>query len=111
MDILKIAILLRGDGRPVDPAGPVSSIAVYTVNTAEEKILSREDLEPPSQGPDEFPKLLAGLKVGLVLAPRMAEDSMDRLLSYGVEALAGFPSLEPDDLVLRYMADTLVPDA
>ena len=106
MDILKIAIPLA-DGRLTAHFGHCQSFAVYTVNTAEKKILSREDLTPPPHEPGLFPKWVAELKVGLVIAGGMGTRAQDLFLSFGVAVLTGAPCLDPDEVVRRHMAETL----
>jgi len=76
MNIIKIAIPLA-DSRLTAHFGHCQSFAVYTVNTEEQTVLSREDLIPPPHEPGLFPKWLADLKVGLIIAGGMGNRAQD----------------------------------
>jgi predicted Fe-Mo cluster-binding NifX family protein len=106
MNILKIAIPLA-DGRLTAHFGHCRTFAVLTANTAEEKILSQEELVPPPHEPGLLPKWLADQKVGLIIAGGMGDRAQELFRSFGIEVLAGAPALAPEELVRQYLTDTL----
>lgn len=101
----KFAIPLEG-GQLCSHFGHCEKFAFLTV--AERQIIGTEILTPPPHEPGRLPLWLAELGVTHVIAGGLGTRAQELLRQQGIEVISGAPTLPPEELVQRYLAQTLV---
>jgi Mrp family chromosome partitioning ATPase/predicted Fe-Mo cluster-binding NifX family protein len=103
---MKIAIPMA-DGKLTNHFGHCESFALVDVDSAEKKILKREDIIPPPHEPGLLPPWLAERGVNLVIAGGMGQRAQGLFAEQGIQVFVGAPADTPEILVGHYLSGTL----
>jgi predicted Fe-Mo cluster-binding NifX family protein len=103
---MKIAIPLA-NGKLATHFGHCERFALVEVNAEDQKILKREDVEPPAHEPGLLPRWLAEREVNAVIAGGMGRRAQGLFSQQGIQVLVGAPAETPESLVGDYLAGTL----
>jgi len=103
---MKIAIPMA-DGKLTNHFGHCESFALVDVDSAEKKILKREDIIPPPHEPGLLPPWLAERGVNLVIAGGMGQRAQGLFAEQGIQVFVGAPADTPEILVGNYLSGTL----
>lgn len=87
--------------------GHCKEFALITVNCEKKKILSRENIQAPPHEPGLLPQWLAQKSVKLIIAGGIGKKAKDLFDNYGIKVLAGAAQESPENLVNKYLEDTL----
>ena len=102
---MKFAIPIA-DGKLTAHFGHCKEFAM--VEGEDQKILSTEMLDPPPHEPGVLPRWLKEQGTTIVIAGGMGQRAIQLFQQAGVEVLVGAPVEEPENLVKRYLNQTLV---
>lgn len=102
---MKFAIPIA-DGKLTAHFGHCKEFAMVEVE--DQKILSTEMLDPPPHEPGVLPRWLKEQGTTIVIAGGMGQRAIQLFQQAGVEVLVGAPVEEPENLVKRYLNQTLV---
>jgi Mrp family chromosome partitioning ATPase/predicted Fe-Mo cluster-binding NifX family protein len=103
---MKIAIPMA-DGKLTNHFGHCESFALVDVDSAEKKILKREDIIPPPHEPGLLPPWLAERGVNLVIAGGIGQRAQGLFAEQGIQVFVGAPADTPEILVGHYLSGTL----
>lgn len=103
---MKIAIPLA-DGKLTMHFGHCERFALMNVDTAQKKIVKREDIDAPPHQPGLLPSWLAERGATMIIAGGMGQRAQDLFTQHGIHVVVGAPSDTPESLVGDYLAGTL----
>jgi len=101
---MKFAVPLA-NGKLTEHFGHCREFALIEV--AENEILNKQILLPPPHEPGVLPSWLHELGADVIIAGGMGQRAIDLFSEKGIKVITGAPSLEPDELVKRYLNQTL----
>jgi predicted Fe-Mo cluster-binding NifX family protein len=101
---MRFAIPLAG-GVLCNHFGHCEKFAILTVEN--EKIVKKDLLIPPPHEPGVIPRWLHGLGVDVIIAGGMGARALGLFNQNGIRVITGAPNLSPEDLVNRYLNNTL----
>jgi ATP-binding protein involved in chromosome partitioning len=103
---MRIAIPLE-DGRLSSHFGHCEHFALVDVDTAEKKIVKREDIDAPPHQPGLLPPWLAERGADMIIAGGIGQRAQALFAEHGIKVISGAPSETPETLAAEYMAGTL----
>lgn len=106
METMKIAIPLA-EGRLALHFGHCASFALLSVNTADNSILGKEEVQAPPHEPGLLPVWLHERQVNLIIAGGMGSRAQSLFEQKGIKVVTGAPALDPETLVTQYLNKTL----
>ena len=77
------------------------------VDVEDNQIKNKETLVPPPHEPGVLPKWLHKLGTNVIIAGGMGARAIDLFAQNNIEVIVGAPSLTPEELVGRYLDNTL----
>jgi predicted Fe-Mo cluster-binding NifX family protein len=101
---MKFAIPLA-EGKLTAHFGHCQEFALVEVEDNE--IKKKEMLNPPPHEPGVLPKWLHGLGTDVIIAGGMGARALDLFAQNGIQVVTGAPELTPEELVSRYLDNTL----
>ncbi len=102
---MKFAIPLV-DGKLMPHFGHCQEFALIDVE--DKQIKKKEILVPPPHEPGVLPKWLSDLEANVVIAGGMGHKAKSLFDLHKITVITGAPELEPEELVNRYLDNTLV---
>lgn len=87
--------------------GHCEHFALVDVDTAEKKIVRREDIEAPPHQPGLLPPWLAERDTAMIIASGMGQRAQGLFAEQGIQVVVGAPAETPERLVSDYLAGTL----
>jgi predicted Fe-Mo cluster-binding NifX family protein len=102
--IMKFAIPLA-EGKLTAHFGHCQEFAL--VNVEKKEITNKEVLVPPPHEPGVLPAWLHEKGADVVIAGGMGQRAIGLLQQNDIQVVVGAPSLEPEELVTRYLAGSL----
>ena len=84
------------------------SQAFALIEVEENRIRNKEDLIPQPYEPGVLPKWLSDLEANVIIAGGMGYRAISLFDEHGIKVITGAPELEPEELVNRYLNNTLV---
>jgi len=103
---MKVAIPVA-EGKLCSHFGHCEKFAFVDLDMENQTILGREDMVPPAHAPGVIPPWVAQQGAEIVLAGGMGGMAIQIFESNGVRVQVGCASIEPEELVKQYMADSL----
>jgi predicted Fe-Mo cluster-binding NifX family protein len=103
---MRIAIPLA-EGRLATHFGHCERFALIDVDSAEKKIVKREDIQAPPHEPGLLPPLLAKRGANMIIAGGMGQRAHVLFAEQGMQVIVGAPAETPEKLVVDYLAGTL----
>lgn len=103
---MKIAIPLV-NGRLSMHFGHCERFAFIDVDSAEKKILKREDIKPPPHEPGLLPPWLVEQGARVIIAGGMGQTAQALFAQHGIQVVVGAPADTPERLIGHYLAGTL----
>ncbi len=107
-DSFKVAIPLA-DGRLTNHFGHCDQFAILQVEKG--RILGKEVVNPPPHEPGLLPRWLGDRDVNLVIAGGMGQRAVKLFAERDIDVITGAPNATPEDLLVQYLAGTLVTGA
>lgn len=104
---MKIAIPLT-DGKLAMHFGHCERFALMDVDSAEKRIVKREDIDAPPHQPGLLPPWLAKRGVNMIIAGGMGQRAHGLFAEQGVQVIVGAPAETPERLVAEYLGGSLV---
>ena len=104
---MRIALPVQ-DGKLCMHFGHCGYFAIIEVDEKKKEILSTKTMTPPPHEPGVLPKWIASLGVNLIIAGGMGSRAQDLFVIQEIKVIVGAPSEEPETLVKKYLAGTLV---
>jgi predicted Fe-Mo cluster-binding NifX family protein/CO dehydrogenase nickel-insertion accessory protein CooC1 len=83
--------------------GHCEQFAVFEVDEANKKIVSKQMLEPPQHEPGALPRLLASVQVSVIIASGMGQRAQSLFTESGIEVVTGASSETPEEIVQAYL--------
>lgn len=103
---MRFAIPLA-DGKLAIHFGHCAAFALIDIDSAENAILHREDIDAPPHQPGLLPPWLAERGVNRILAGGMGQRAQDLFAAQGIQVTVGAPVETPEKLVMDFLAGTL----
>ena len=103
---MRIAIPLS-NGKLSMHFGHCERFALIDVDSTKQKILKREDVEPPPHEPGLLPPWLAEQGVSMIIAGGMGLRAQGLFMQKGIQVVVGLPADTPERLVGHYLTGTL----
>jgi predicted Fe-Mo cluster-binding NifX family protein len=103
---MRIAIPLAND-RLTMHFGHCERFALVDVDTAQKKILKREDIDAPPHQPGLLPPWLEERGAKMIIAGGMGQRAQELFAQRGIQVVVGAPAKTPEDLIGNYLAGTL----
>jgi predicted Fe-Mo cluster-binding NifX family protein len=103
---MRIAIPLAND-RLTMHFGHCERFALVDVDTAQKKILKREDIDAPPHQPGLLPPWLEERGAKMIIAGGMGQRAQELFAQRGIQVVVGAPPKTPEDLIGNYLAGTL----
>ncbi|MDC7245229.1 MAG: NifB/NifX family molybdenum-iron cluster-binding protein [Sphaerochaetaceae bacterium] len=107
---MKIAIP-TANGKLDGHFGHTRLFTIYDVDDQSKKINSKSEVEPPKHEPGVLPRFLRDQKVDVILTGGMGPSAQSMLEGFGVKVVMGVASVDVDQIVADYLADSLVAGA
>lgn len=104
---MRIAIPLA-DGKLGMHFGHCQHFALIDVDTTDQKISRREDVEAPPHQPGLLPPWLSERGVTVIIAGGMGQRAHGLFAEHGVQVIIGAPAETPEKLVSDYLSGTLI---
>jgi len=104
--MMRIAIPLA-NGKLSLHFGHCEHFALVDVDTAEKKILKREEVKAPAHQPGLLPTWLAERCASVIIAGGMGQRAKGLFAQQGIQVVVGAPAETPEKLVADYLAGTL----
>lgn len=95
------------NGRLTTHFGHCERFALVDVDTAQKKIIKREDIGAPPHQPGLFPPWLAERGATMIIAGGMGQHAQGLFTEDGIKVLVGAPAETPEKLVADFLAGTL----
>lgn len=103
---MRIAVPLTG-GRLSPHFGHCESFALVDVDSAEKKVVGRQDVAAPPHEPGLLPAWLAERGATMIIAGGMGRRAQDLFAQQGIEVVVGAAAVTPELLVSDYLLGTL----
>ncbi len=103
---MRIAIPVE-NGKLSTHFGHCECFTLVDVDTAERKIIKREDVEAPPHQPGLLPPWLAERGADMIIAGGMGRRAQTLFAEHGIRVLVGAPVETPERLITDYLAGTL----
>ena len=87
--------------------GRCEGFTLIETDQNEKKIISTEQVVPPTHQPGVYPQWLADMGVTLVIAGGMGIKAIDIFCSKGIDVISGAPVQSPEDLVMSHLRNEL----
>lgn len=107
---MKIAIPVA-DGKLSMHFGHCEKFALIDVDTAEKKIIKREDIDAPPHQPGLLPPWLAEKGANVIIAGGMGTRAQDLFAEQKIKVVVGVSGGTPEDIVTAYLKGSLVTGA
>jgi len=104
---MRIAIPIAA-GKLAQHFGHCEHFALVDVDTAEKKIVGREDIAAPPHQPGLLPPWLAERGADMIIAGGMGQRAHGLFAQQGVQVIVGAPAEVPEKIVADYLAGTLM---
>ncbi len=104
---MRIALPVQ-DGKLCMHFGHCGYFVIMEVDEKKKEILSTKTMTPPPHEPGVLPKWIASLGVNVIIAGGMGQRAQDLFVMQEIKVIVGAPSDEPEALVKKYLAGTLV---
>ena len=95
------------EGRLCMHFGHCEQFALLDVDTADKKILSSRQIDPPPHQPGILPRWLHDQGVNLVVTGGVGRRAQNIFAEHGIEVIVGAPAKPPESIVRRYLDGTL----
>ncbi len=103
---MRIALPLA-DGKLCMHFGHCDLFALVDVDSAQNKILTRQDIKAPAHQPGLLPPWLAERGATMIIAGGMGQRAQDLFTQQGIKVVVGAPSETPEKLVADYLSGML----
>lgn len=91
------------NGRLCMHFGHCEQFALLDVDTAEKKILSSRQIDPPPHQPGILPRWLHDQGVNLVVTGGVGRRAQNIFAEHGIEVIVGAPAEPPESIVRSYL--------
>jgi predicted Fe-Mo cluster-binding NifX family protein len=96
------------DGMVSAHFGHCQYFALFDVDEAEKKIVTKSKLESPPHQPGLLPRVLAEEGVTIVIAGGMGSRAQDIFEQNRIQVIIGVPEIDPETAVQEFLKGTLI---